>query len=360
MTGPIISTNMDIKPINQSSGVFDSSKSGEMFIFGDDRIGGLEDYYTSDLMKNQFKTKALDLLAQSKRLKKDAKGNISKSLQESFNKRIIDLKKQAENEGIDLNEIFSEIVNDSNMTRNQRQHIQKTFGVSLSSESYESAESSEEFKTFGFPEIKFSSLTQKSFGNSKVNSFGIVSKGQSSVIANSVQNTIKKTYAKSPKIKLDKAFLNKTKDIADKIDCDYNDLLAVMNSESRLNSTARNSKSNATGLIQFMPRTAKELGTTVEELKAMTPVEQLDYVEKFFIKVKNRYGFKGKKLSGADLYALVFMPARAKNDVLTSDTDGKSYRWNKGLDKDGDNKITKADLEKHVASCYVDESKVFS
>jgi len=38
--------------------------------------------------------------------------------------------------------------------------------------------------------------------------------------------------------------------------------------------------SEATGLIQFMPSTAKALGTTVEKLERMTPVEQLDYVKK--------------------------------------------------------------------------------
>src|SRR5215203_1006885 len=46
--------------------------------------------------------------------------------------------------------------------------------------------------------------------------------------------------------------------------------------------------SGATGLIQFMPSTAKALGTTVAKLAAMSPVEQLNYVWKYF------KGYKGK------------------------------------------------------------------
>lgn len=36
-----------------------------------------------------------------------------------------------------------------------------------------------------------------------------------------------------------------------------------------------------TGLIQFMPATAKSLGMTISQLAAMTAVEQLDVVEEY-------------------------------------------------------------------------------
>jgi hypothetical protein len=46
---------------------------------------------------------------------------------------------------------------------------------------------------------------------------------------------------------------------------------------------ATNPQSFATGLIQFMPKTtAPNLGTSREKLLAMSDVEQLDYVDKYF------------------------------------------------------------------------------
>jgi hypothetical protein len=38
--------------------------------------------------------------------------------------------------------------------------------------------------------------------------------------------------------------------------------------------------SGAVGLIQFMPSTAKGLGTSTEALKKMSAVQQLDFVKK--------------------------------------------------------------------------------
>ena len=136
-------------------------------------------------------------------------------------------------------------------------------------------------------------------------------------------------------------------------------LLAVMNSESGLKANAKNPNGGATGLIQFMPSTAKMLGTTTDELARMTPTQQLDYVEKFFNTIKKQAGMEGKQLSGADLYSLVFLPGRANRSVLTQSGENY-YSANKGLDLDKNGDISKADLQRRVASCYVDESKVFA
>lgn len=60
----------------------------------------------------------------------------------------------------------------------------------------------------------------------------------------------------------------------------------------------------AVGLIQFMPNTAKELGTTVAELSNMTFKEQSEYVTTYF----NKRRFKAKH-DGLDLvrmYSTVF------------------------------------------------------
>ena len=57
--------------------------------------------------------------------------------------------------------------------------------------------------------------------------------------------------------------------------------------------SVQNGKTKATGLIQFMPTTAKDLGTTIEALKAMDFMTQLDWVFKYF--EKNKVFDKEKK-----------------------------------------------------------------
>jgi len=61
-------------------------------------------------------------------------------------------------------------------------------------------------------------------------------------------------------------------------------------------------KYRATGLIQFMPATAKHLGTTTQDLFKLSNVQQLEYVHKYFLPVK------GKLKSFEDLYLYAFYP----------------------------------------------------
>ena len=130
-------------------------------------------------------------------------------------------------------------------------------------------------------------------------------------------------------------------------------LMGVMNSESGINHKAVNKKGNATGLIQFMPNTAKGLGTTIDKLKAMSAVDQLDYVEKYLKRQKQAAGFaENYQLSAGELYALVFLPARAKRSILTTQGE-KYYSWNKGLDRNKDGKITKTELDTRVKTDFM-------
>lgn len=158
-----------------------------------------------------------------------------------------------------------------------------------------------------------------------------------------------------PNVKLTQSFLNKVKQVAQRIGCNYKDLLAVMNSESGLNSRAQNKKGGAAGLIQFMPATARALGTTTDALRDMTPEQQLDYVEKFYLMNRKNYVKSNRPLSAGDLYTLTFLPAYVNQEVLT--TQGhKFYEANRGLDVNGDGQITKTDLAQRVARKQVDES----
>lgn len=64
-------------------------------------------------------------------------------------------------------------------------------------------------------------------------------------------------------------------------------------------------KYRATGLIQFMPTTAKDLGTSTQALYNMNHVQQLDYVAKYYRKHKSRIK------SPIDLYMVTFYPTSA-------------------------------------------------
>ncbi len=61
--------------------------------------------------------------------------------------------------------------------------------------------------------------------------------------------------------------------------------------------------SHAMGLIQFMPTTAAALGTTTEQLAAMTAEEQLLFVRKYFLPQKGRLHNLG------DVYMAILWPA---------------------------------------------------
>ena len=99
------------------------------------------------------------------------------------------------------------------------------------------------------------------------------------------------------------AFLAKVKTIASQLGIQPDWLMAVMAFESGINHKAVNSTSGATGLIQFMPSTAAGMGTSTSALKAMSNVEQLDWVYKYLKPYANRMK------SYIDVYLAVFFPA---------------------------------------------------
>lgn len=85
----------------------------------------------------------------------------------------------------------------------------------------------------------------------------------------------------------------------------YDDMVRIMKAESGLDPRIVNHQSWATGLIQFMPKTAQALGTSTWNLRKMTAVEQLDYVEKYFKQNSMWYALS----SIESLYKVVFFPA---------------------------------------------------
>lgn len=127
------------------------------------------------------------------------------------------------------------------------------------------------------------------------------------------------------------------------------DLMLIMYAESRLNEKARNPKTRATGLIQFMPSTAIGLGTTVDKLMQMTNVEQLYFVYKYF------QPYVGKLDSVYDFYKAVFFPIMLgksqswvlKSSTLSADT---VARANPIIDINKNHEITVSEFEQYVSS----------
>lgn len=147
----------------------------------------------------------------------------------------------------------------------------------------------------------------------------------------------------------DPDFKKKLEKVAGALGVKSHDLMAIFKQESGVNPQARN-PSGATGLIQFMPDTARRLGTTTDDLYKMDGVQQLDYVYKYFKMTGVGNGTLG------DLYMAVFMPKYVGYDDATvlgkagaPGFSGKVYAQNKGLDRNRDGEITVADVKQSVA-----------
>jgi len=108
--------------------------------------------------------------------------------------------------------------------------------------------------------------------------------------------------------------------------------------------------SSATGLIQFMPKTAIQLGTTVAALEKMTAIEQLQYVEKYF------KSYTGRLKTLEDTYMAILWPAAIgkPNDYVLFSLNNTplAYKQNRGLDINKDYKVTKAEAAAAVRDKY--------
>lgn len=127
------------------------------------------------------------------------------------------------------------------------------------------------------------------------------------------------------------------------------DLMAIMAFESGFDSTAVNKVSDATGLIQFMPFTAKDLGTSTEELQNMSAMDQLDYVKAYFAKRIKEYGPINNL--GDAYMAVLWPPGIGKPDSWVLWREGSiEYESNKGLDGEKKGYITRGDAVQYVTN----------
>lgn len=153
-------------------------------------------------------------------------------------------------------------------------------------------------------------------------------------------------------------FLGKVSNIAAKLGINPDWLMIVFKIESSMNHKAVNPYTQATGLIQFMPSTAAGLGTTTGGLMAMSNVQQLDYVYKYFAPYKGRFS------SILDLYTVTFFPAalgKADSYILQTDriAAGTIARQNGAYDLNKDNQITLGELKAAITKKIPSEAMIF-
>ena len=156
------------------------------------------------------------------------------------------------------------------------------------------------------------------------------------------------------------AFVDKVRDITLELMFKPEWLMFVMWFETAktLQPRIQNTVTKATGLIQFMPATAKSLGTSVEALVKMSNLEQLDYVRKYFLP------YKGKIKCFTDAYLVVFFPtAIGQPDSFVIETRSIAAniiaKQNPIFDLDKDGKITKGEIKKRLVSMVPVEYKEY-
>ncbi len=142
-------------------------------------------------------------------------------------------------------------------------------------------------------------------------------------------------------------FEQRVREVAVKLEVNPDWLMCVFYLESSVNPAAVNKTTGATGLIQFMPATAKNLGTTTTALAAMSGTEQLQYVYAYL------KPYAGRLASVVDCYFAVFFPAaigKADNWVLQTKSLSASIiaKQNSGYDLDRNGELTVGEVRSAI------------
>ncbi|MBY5524328.1 transglycosylase SLT domain-containing protein [Rhizobium leguminosarum] len=134
--------------------------------------------------------------------------------------------------------------------------------------------------------------------------------------------------------------------LAGRLGCDPSYLAACMAFETggTFSPSIQNKLSGATGLIQFMPSTAKALGTSTVELQSMSAVRQVDFVEKYFAP------YIGRLKTLSDVYMAILYPVAvgALDATPLFSKPSKAYQQNRGLDVNDDGVVTKGEAASKV------------
>jgi hypothetical protein len=146
--------------------------------------------------------------------------------------------------------------------------------------------------------------------------------------------------------KVSPQFARKVVAMSGTLGCDPSHLMSAMAFETgeTFSPRVRNPTSGATGLIQFMPDTARALGTMTDALALMTAEQQLDFVAQYF------RPYAGRLHSLSDVYMVILWPKAVgkPDDYVLFGGETKQYAQNKGLDFNHDGTVTKAEAAAKV------------
>lgn len=144
------------------------------------------------------------------------------------------------------------------------------------------------------------------------------------------------------------AFITQVEAMAQRLGTQPEYLMAVMSFETggSFSPGVRNAAgSGATGLIQFMPATARELGTSTDALARMSALDQLQYVERYF----NNRSDPGDLNTLEGVYTTVLYGSPRPDPGATLFSQGTAaYRMNAPLDLNGDGRITSGEATHFV------------
>ncbi|WP_122425167.1 baseplate hub protein [Pseudomonas viridiflava] len=226
-----------------------------------------------------------------------------------------------------------------------------------------------EFSTFNTGNLFVSELSGDATANGEYNIFAMKHSGDSHTDLWRTEidglrsgTTPKKDDVATPEngkliwgARVDQAFRVKVREIGDRLSMDPNWLMAVMGFETgyTFSPAARNPGSTATGLIQFLEASARQVGTSTAQLARMTAVKQLDYVEEYY------RPYSGRIRNLGDAYLAVLWPiavGRPDSYVMWSRDSGpyqREYAANSGLDVSRDGVITRGEAVASVNTSYL-------
>lgn len=118
------------------------------------------------------------------------------------------------------------------------------------------------------------------------------------------------------------------------------EIFRTIKGESAFNPSATN-PSGATGLFQFMPAVAKELGTSTDKILKMSPAEQLDLYDKYL----SRWDYTGEVSLGVMQAAPAF--ASAPPSTIVYEEGSAAWRQNPGWRPRGGGDITVASINNY-------------
>jgi soluble lytic murein transglycosylase-like protein len=159
-------------------------------------------------------------------------------------------------------------------------------------------------------------------------------------------------WGKEARQKLGEAGYAKLLEVAVRLQTSPDFLATTIKKESNFQTTARNPKSDASGLNQIIPSTARRMSArlgapiTTEKIRALGPVDQLELVYHYFSPAVGQLG------TMEDLYAYNFGTAslgKPLSFVMYKEGTG-GYGGHKHLDKDDSDTITKYEATRGVVA----------